>query len=105
MCITNPLCIIVCSPSEPCSCVVNSNSIYHMTNVPETTTTVITQIADRERAAHLGASMQPAIAGFSISADSLPYEKLGGAGFERLCYLLLLTRGHTPLYFVTSGQA
>ena len=66
---------------------------------------MIAQIADREQSAHLSAHVHPVQAEFLLSADSLPYEKLGGPGFERLCYLLLLTRGHSPLFFGSSGQA
>src|SRR5438552_6735350 len=66
---------------------------------------MIAQIADREQTAHLSAKLQHVPAEFVLSADSLPYEKLGGPGFERLCYLLLLTHGHSPLFFGSSGQA
>lgn len=66
---------------------------------------MIAQIADREQCAHLSAKVQPVQTEFLLSADSLPYEKLSGSGFERLCYLLLLTRGHAPLFFGNSGQA
>src|ERR1043166_886942 len=66
---------------------------------------MIAQIADREQSTHLSAKTQPVQAEFFLTADSLPYEKLGGPGFERLCYLLLLTRGHSPLFFGDTGQA
>ena len=66
---------------------------------------MIAHIANREQSAHLTPQIEPVPAEFSLTADSLPYEKLGGPGFERLCYLLLLTRGHSPVFFGTSGQA
>jgi hypothetical protein len=39
--------------------------------------------------------------------ETLPYEKLGGEGFERLCYLILLNenKGCIPHYFGRKGQA
>ena len=45
---------------------------------------------------------------FAYSAgETLPYEQLGGEGFERLCYLILLNenKGCIPHYFGRKGQA
>ena len=44
--------------------------------------------------------VDPSIAGL----DNLPYAKLLGPGFERLCYELLVTEGHSPRFFGRSGQ-
>ncbi|GAB6042871.1 hypothetical protein [Endothiovibrio diazotrophicus] len=35
---------------------------------------------------------------------ALPYAKLGGPGFERLCYEILLTKEYNPRFFGRSGQ-
>lgn len=35
----------------------------------------------------------------------LPYASIGGPGFERLCFHLLLSQGHKPRFFGRSGQA
>jgi hypothetical protein len=35
---------------------------------------------------------------------SLPYEKLGGEGFERLCFLYLLSQNKNPHFFARQGQ-
>ncbi|MEA2238333.1 MAG: hypothetical protein QOC81_3057 [Thermoanaerobaculia bacterium] len=43
--------------------------------------------------------------GSGAAAGSLPYELLGGAGFERLCYQLLVAEGHAPRFLGTSGQS
>ena len=37
--------------------------------------------------------------------DQLPYVRLMGLGFERLCYELLLAEGENPRFFGQSGQA
>ncbi|WP_437854085.1 AAA family ATPase [Sorangium sp. So ce363] len=37
--------------------------------------------------------------------DTLPYERIGGLGFERLCFHILVAHGHVPRYFGTNGQA
>ncbi|MFC1502704.1 hypothetical protein ACFL6A_04770, partial [bacterium] len=36
--------------------------------------------------------------------SSLPYQELGGLGFERLCYELLVEQGKIPFFFGRSGQ-
>ncbi len=45
--------------------------------------------------------------GFHDDGRGLPYEQLGGAGFERLCYLMLLheNRQCLPHFFGRQGQA
>jgi len=42
----------------------------------------------------------PAEAGLA----DLPYDPLGGPGFERLCYELLVAEGNSPRFFGRSGQ-
>ena len=42
----------------------------------------------------------PAVSGLR----DLPYPQLLGAGFERLCYELLVAEGHSPRFFGRSGQ-
>jgi hypothetical protein len=42
----------------------------------------------------------PAVAGLA----DLPYGRLGGPGFERLCYEVLGSEGHSPRFFGRSGQ-
>ncbi len=37
--------------------------------------------------------------------ETLPYGRLGGPGFERLCFEILLSRGYKPRFFGRSGQA
>lgn len=37
-------------------------------------------------------------------AGSLPYGRLSGPGFERLCYKLLIAEGHSPRFFGRSGE-
>jgi len=37
--------------------------------------------------------------------ETLPYGKLGGQGFERLIFELLVAQGYTPRFFGRSGQA
>jgi uncharacterized protein YoaH (UPF0181 family) len=64
----------------------------------------LTQITDCEKTAHLRANIQPVREEYSFVADSLPFEKLLGPGFERLCYVLLISRGYSPLYFGNTGQ-
>jgi hypothetical protein len=40
-----------------------------------------------------------------VASGSLPYGRLGGAGFERLCFHLLLAEGEAPRFWGRSGQA
>jgi len=44
--------------------------------------------------------VDPAVAELGV----LPYAKLLGPGFERLCYELLVAEGHSPRFFGRSGQ-
>ncbi len=44
--------------------------------------------------------VEPSVANLA----DLPYAKLMGAGFERLCYELLVAEGHSPRFFGRSGQ-
>jgi len=39
-----------------------------------------------------------------VDLVELPYAKLKGPGFERLCYETLLAQGHAPRFFGDSGQ-
>jgi hypothetical protein len=52
--------------------------------------------------------IDPLVTPFSGGPDpapgSLPYSLLGGAGFERLCYELLVAEGYAPRFFGVSGQ-
>src|ERR1041384_1654381 len=38
------------------------------------------------------------------AGDSLPYDKLGGPGLERLCFSLIAARGGVPRYFGDPGE-
>jgi len=42
----------------------------------------------------------PGVAGLA----HLPYDRLGGVGFERLCYEVLVAEGQSPRFFGRSGQ-
>jgi len=41
----------------------------------------------------------------NVASGSLPYGRLGGPGFERLCFHLLLAEGQAPRFWGRSGQA
>jgi hypothetical protein len=54
-----------------------------------------------DRVDPLGAAIN---ASWHESLGALPYHSLGGHGFERLCYELLVAEGHSPRFFGTPGE-
>ena len=48
-------------------------------------------------------TLEPGL-GTTPNGSVLPYDKLGGQGFERLCFELLVAEGRTPHLFGKSGQ-
>lgn len=67
-------------------------------------TSELTELPVRD-AEHLHAPFSPLPTTSPSPDGSLPYLDLGGTGFERLVFLLLLADGHAPRYFGRSGQA
>lgn len=55
--------------------------------------------------AHLAASYGQHFAASTGFGLDLPYGSLGGPGFERLCYHLLLAQGRQPRFFGRPGDA
>ena len=66
-------------------------------------TAVVSEVADPQVVGHLAAGFSPK----QVTPgryDSLPYQQLGGAGLERMCYSLILAQGDVPRYFGNPGQ-
>ena len=58
-----------------------------------------------EDVAHLAAPYGYHLCKAATYGLALPYASIGGAGFERLCFHLLLSQGRKPRFFGRSGQA
>ncbi len=65
---------------------------------------LIQEILDRD-SGHLHTPFSTLPSFRATPEGALPYLDLGGPGFERLLFLLLLADGHAPRYFGRSGQA
>jgi AAA domain len=72
--------------------------------VKTNSTNTIAEINNQDEAVlHLQTGFSPIDVNVTESEYSLPFNKLGGEGFERLCYQLLLAEGQTPHLFGKPG--